>query len=330
MRETRERTPGWRSWVKEYQVLVALGIVAGAWILWELRAVAAVIIGGYVVAAATLPLVDFFERHRFPRIMGVIISGLAILVIVGGINAAIVAGVRNAFGSAIVHEFDQAMSVFSSFGINLSQVRDWVTAYAASITFSTFSAIAGVLSAIAIGLYTAYDWNRFPDRLAGAISNGEMTRRVLAQQVRTLGAWFRGQLVLSGIVGVLMFFLLMSIGFPYALVLGIIAGVFELVPYAGPVLAAVPGLILAIPMGLSEVLLVLAVYVIVQQAENHLLAPLVMKHAVYLHPIAVIAAILSGYEAMGIIGALLAVPFVSLVWVTYEALREGASQPGAG
>jgi len=129
-----------------------------------------------------------------------------------------------------------------------------------------------------------------------------------------MGRWFQGQLLLGVIVGVLVYLGLWILNVRFALLLAIIAGVLELVPYIGPVLAAIPGVILALFQGpFLLAVWVLLLYIVVQQLENYLIVPLVMKKAVGLNPVVVIIALLIGGKLAGVIGILLAVPAAAVL-----------------
>jgi predicted PurR-regulated permease PerM len=129
-----------------------------------------------------------------------------------------------------------------------------------------------------------------------------------------IGKWMQGQLLLGMLVGVLIFLLLTVFRIKYALLLGILAAVFELIPVFGQIMAAVPAVAIGYSMGgVSEALIVIAIYVIVQQFEAHLIYPLVVKKVVGVPPILVILALLVGFKLFGFLGALLSVPIAGAI-----------------
>ncbi len=124
----------------------------------------------------------------------------------------------------------------------------------------------------------------------------------------------QGQLVLAVIVGILVYLGLMILGVPYALLLAVLAGLFEIIPIFGPILAAIPGIAVALTHGgPTEALLVLGLYVIVQQFEAHLIYPVVVKKVVGVPPLLVILALIVGYELAGFLGILLSVPIAGAI-----------------
>lgn len=136
---------------------------------------------------------------------------------------------------------------------------------------------------------------------------------------KKLGNWLQGQLLLGFIIGVLVFIALSILGIPYAPILALLAAIFELVPVAGPIIAAIPAVLLAFLISPIKGILTLVVYFIIQQTENHIIVPNVMKKAVGLNPVVIIIALLVGAKLGGIIGMLLAVPTAA---VLMEILRE--------
>ncbi len=127
-----------------------------------------------------------------------------------------------------------------------------------------------------------------------------------------IGLWMQGQLVLGILVGVLVYLGLMILGVENALVLAVLAGVLEIIPYFGPILSAIPATLFGyVDGGLTTGLLVLGLFVIIQQFENHLIYPLVVKKVVGVSPIIVILALIVGAKLFGFLGILLSVPVTS-------------------
>ena len=122
----------------------------------------------------------------------------------------------------------------------------------------------------------------------------------------------QGQLLLAVIVAVLVFLGLTMLGVENALLLAFLAGIFEIIPLFGPILSAIPAIFIAfLDGGLSLVLLVIGLYIIIQQFENHLLYPLVVKKVVGVPPIISILALVIGAKLAGFLGILLSVPLAT-------------------
>ena len=135
----------------------------------------------------------------------------------------------------------------------------------------------------------------------------------LSKDVSTaVGGYIRGQIIIALSIGVLIGLGLTIIGLPLGLAIGFIAGLFNIVPYLGAVIAITPAILLALPSGLLKIVLVGVVFTVVNQLESHVFAPQILSKSTDLNPISIILAILSGLALGGVLGALLAVPLVAL------------------
>jgi predicted PurR-regulated permease PerM len=159
-------------------------------------------------------------------------------------------------------------------------------------------------------------------------------RSVSTQINRILSDYLRGQLVLAFVIGVVTVVALSIAGVRNALLLGLLAGVLEVVPSIGPVLASIPAIAVALFQGSTHfpianhwfALFIAGLYLVIQQVENNVLAPRIIGHSVNLHPVVVIFAVLAGASLAGVLGIFLAVPVTAigrvLVAYTFQKLRE--------
>jgi predicted PurR-regulated permease PerM len=157
-----------------------------------------------------------------------------------------------------------------------------------------------------------------PERARG--DSMVVTRRLAT----AIGGYFRGQLAVAFVVGVMASIGMLIIDLPFWLIVGMIAGLFNMIPLIGPWVGAVPGIVIAITTGggPSKAIAVAVVMAIVQQIDNHFISPIVMQRAVKLHPAVVMLALLAGGTLAGFFGLLLAVPVtVSLKIVVGHAWR---------
>lgn len=141
-----------------------------------------------------------------------------------------------------------------------------------------------------------------------------------------LGAWLRGQVVLSFFIGLLSWVGLTILQVPYPLPLALLAGLLEVVPTVGPIIAAIPAVIVAFTISPTLGITVIALYLLIQALENQLIVPKVMERAVGLNPVIIILSVMIGSNLMGIAGALLAIPFVSFFTVIYNSVKENAEE----
>lgn len=151
---------------------------------------------------------------------------------------------------------------------------------------------------------------------------------VLGKVRLMLGQWLRGQLSLSLIIGVMAYIGLTILQVPYASVLALLAALFEVVPYVGPVVAAIPAVFFAFTVSPVRALAVLLFYWAMQVLENNLIVPKVMQKAVGINPLISIISILVGAKLAGIAGALLAIPVATSVTIVIREIfaREHARE----
>lgn len=135
-----------------------------------------------------------------------------------------------------------------------------------------------------------------------------------------VGAWVRGMLFLAFVVTIAVYVTLSILGVKYALVLALMAGIAEFLPYLGPIMSAIPAILIALTQSPLLALLTLVIYIVIQQLENHILVPKIMQKATGLHPIVSIFALLIGVKIAGIAGALLAIPVATVLRVIIEDL----------
>jgi len=128
-----------------------------------------------------------------------------------------------------------------------------------------------------------------------------------------LSAYIRGQLVLCVFIGAMTTISLMLLRVNFALLLGVIAGIFEVFPYVGPILGAIPALIVALFQSPITALWVLLAFVIIQQVENLILVPRIAGRSVQLHPAVIMVVLVMGNEIAGLWGMLVAVPATAIV-----------------
>ena len=186
--------------------------------------------------------------------------------------------------------------------------------------------VSGTLSGIftlILALYITSDSHRILDYLVAFLPRDrrEQAERVACHIGLRLGGWVRGQLLLSGIIGLMTLVGLSLIGVKYAVLLALVAAIGETIPMVGPIFSAVPAVIIAFTQSPAQGFMTLGLYVLVQQLENHLIVPKVMGRAVELHALAVMLALLAGSELMGVAGAILAVPVTAALSVIVDEIR---------
>lgn len=351
---------GWRR-----GAAAAAAAIAALLVLWRLRSVATPFVLALVVAYLLEPAVALLERRQVPRPAAILTVFLAL-----GLAA----------GVAWVSIMPSAMAELEQLARRLpEQSRQWgqqaqallerlrldtlpagldrvadalvarlergaeaLAARLGSLVVATLSQALNLVLTPVLAYYILRDRERIAEGLLSLVpAQHRRTLTELALQVdQTLAAVIRGQLLVSMTVGGMVAAGLVLLGVPYAVLLGILTGLLDIVPYFGPVAAGVP--IVALALGRSPVTALWAVGLLVaaNQVEGALLQPRVMSHRSGLHPLAVIAAVLVGAEVAGLVGMLVAVPAASVLRDLFrfylrppQPQREAAAPaaaPGAG
>jgi predicted PurR-regulated permease PerM len=212
----------------------------------------------------------------------------------------------------------------------LQQVPDDVRAAVLRQFWNVIGGAVGLVFILVLSLYLLHDAERLRAVMLSFVPRPRraQVRTAVDQVANRIGAWMTGQLMLSGIIAASTALGLGLMGIPYFYVLAVIAAVGELIPYAGPIAAAIPGILVALTASWETALAVAGFYFAQQQFENHVLVPKLMQHQVGLTSSVVIIAIMIGSSVLGVLGAMIAVPTAAIVQVAVT--RFGPDDGGVG
>lgn len=202
-------------------------------------------------------------------------------------------------------------------GTDLQAVGTQVLSHGLGIVTGVTDVLVDFVLVLVISLYLVLDGGRIRDNVASLVPPRRqgLFRFLEVSLVRVLGGYIRGQLTMAAIIGVSAGLGSALLGVHYPLVIGVFAFFFELIPMLGPVLAAIPAIVISLFQPFPLVLWVIGFFVVMQLLESHVLGPRITGHAVGLHPVASILALVGGAEVAGLWGALFAVPVVGLAVV---------------
>ncbi|MDE2571499.1 MAG: AI-2E family transporter, partial [bacterium] len=208
---------------------------------------------------------------------------------------------------------------------NAARLGQEVGVFASKIAGQTIGILTGAIHTVVATLLVfvfAFFFITDLDRIQDAVFRiVPQARRKAAISIamecdQVIGGFIRGQVIVAAIVGVLATVIMLLTHVKYALLLGLITGIADIIPYVGAVVGAAPAVLISlITFGWPHALLVLALFVLMYEAEGHLIAPWIVGHSVGLTPLAVLLALLIGGEAFGLIGLLLAVPAAGIIRV---------------
>lgn len=308
-----------------FKVLLALLI---AWLAYMLRDVILIIFLALILAAALHPAVESWGKK-----IGKGFAILAILIIILLILAGFVWLIVPPFIVEIkllannLPEYADRFAILKSNMPIVEKAINTLTNSIGSITGGLVAATTSVLGGIVtfftviiLAIYVLADQKVLTDLLHVfvPVEKRDDTKVIIEKLSEKIGAWFRGQLTLMFIIGVLSYVGLKIIGLKYALVLAVISGFFEIVPVVGPIAAGVLSALIALAISPIAAIIVAVFYILLQQTENAVIVPKIMQKAVGLPAPVILIAILVGGKLLGILGALLAVPIAASFYVIFH------------
>lgn len=330
--------------ISTFTILRVALIIIGLIVLYLIRDVLMILVVSLVFVAAIDPLIDRLQKRKIPRFLSVlafyvVLIGLFIIALWQFVPALVKEFQQ--FGAAFPGMINKVISQFKflqgSLNYNLSSgierflegLGSQLGQLLGGILITTRNIIEWFVSLfifLLVSFYLATEEKGvkkflrliFPKRYANyGLGLFERVEKRFSQ-------WLRARLFLALIVGFFVWLGLTLLGVPFALVLAFLAGVLDLIPIAGPIIAAIPAIILALFYSPLLALAVLLLYLVVQLVENVLLVPKIMQKKLRLHPVIIILAIVIGGKLAGILGIIIALP---LVIVAQEFLRDFGKKP---
>ncbi|AFZ57077.1 AI-2E family transporter [Anabaena cylindrica FACHB-243] len=331
--------------LSELLLIVAIGCLVI--LLWQLQSLLVTLMIAVVLASAIAPIVNAAEKLRIPRWLGVIVVYISL--IAGLVGAGLIIGPsvseqiqRLANKLPIYLENLQITTENIALRMGITQIETieqfldiqaltkWVFSSSQQLLVRSFGLTRGILGgvvnlilALVISGYMVAGSSNLVKGLAELFP--QPWDQHLAEQVapisRRMGGYVQGRVLVSAILGVVITLSLSVLGLSeFALALGVIAGFTNLIPFIGPILGAIPALIVAIPEGGLTFLWVLLLFVVIQNIESYVLDPLLVGSSVRVHPLYQLLAVLGGTQVLGIIGAVIVPPWVAGVAVLLENL----------
>jgi len=307
--------------------------------LYFLRDLVLVLLTAIVIASAIEPATKWFMRYRVPRVLGVLLVYVIVAVILFGIFYLFLPPLLNEasglytilpqyvdsvvnFGTTAAPLATEVVNQGSS-GLSLQNAIESLQSAIGNVsegfvkTISTvFGGVISLILIIVFSFYFAVQERGIEDflRIITPLKQQEYVVSLWKRSQVKIGRWMQGQLILGLIIGILTYLGLTVLGVQYALILAVLAAIFELIPIFGPILASIPAILVAFVSGSPTLgFMVIGLYLIIQQFENHLIYPLVVKKVVGVPPLLVILALIIGAKLAGFLGIILSVPIAAAV-----------------
>lgn len=307
-------------------IFIAVFILS-LWLIYLIRDLLLILFVAIILMSALSPLVRFLTQFKIPKSISIAITYLIIIAVVSSLVVLVVPPLleetRKLF-LTLPPYLDQLLEMAAIDKSYLQSQLSSLSRNAFSITLSIFDNVLTIIFLLVLTFYLMLERENLENRFAALfVSRTERVKKLIVQIEEKLGSWFRGQLFLSLVIGLLTYIGLLILGIPYALPLAVVAGVLEVVPMIGPIISAIPSILIALTISPLLGLGVGAMYFVIQQLENNLIVPQVMRRAVGLNPLVVILAIAIGGRLLGFVGALLAVPIAVVIQIIATEIIEG-------
>ncbi len=326
---------------------IIIGVIAYA--LWTLRDLVLLIITAIVLASSVRPGVLFFMKYKIPRALSVLIMYLIVFGSIFGVVYMFLPpmlGELNGLSSALP-KYIETVSLPAPFDtsgatsfLSSSSGADTLiqslsslqkafvdsSAGAFRLVATIFGGLFSLVFVIVLSFYFAVQEDGMEGflRTITPLPQEEYIISLWRRAQKKIGLWMQGQVMLSLLVGLLIYLGLMIIGVPYALLIGLFTAIMEIIPIFGSFIAAVPAIAIAFTTGGPSLALIVAgLYLIVNQFEAHLIYPLVVKKIVGVPPLLVIVAMVAGGELAGFLGVILSIPLAAILQEFVSDLDKG-------
>jgi predicted PurR-regulated permease PerM len=311
--------------------LVAVLVVAGALAVWHLKVLVALLLLALIISSAMRPGVEWLQRHRIPRPLGVAIHYVVFLLVIAFLLWLIVPRALDQIGSAVggipTSTQDVARAAKHSHGIKheilvglqhrLERLPQGTGLIHPAVTYGrqALEILVGIFFTFAVAAYWIFEKEKAQTLILGLVrrKNKRVTRDTWDLIEAKLGAFVRGQLLMITFVGTVLSIAFWAIGVPYWLLLGVFAGIVEIVPVVGPLIAGVAAILAGLSVDVhTAVLAAVAVYGL-RLIQDYVVGPKVLGHAVGLSPLIVLVTVSSIGLLFGGFYVLLATPFAAVL-----------------
>lgn len=309
-------------------ILRVVGVLAALGVAWLIRDILLIVFTAMLLAGVVYPFARWAQARRIPKGLAIFVFYLvlfgAIILLFSLLVPRIVIQMRS-----FVSSYDQAgwlfgdramwESLLNKVGLEgsiegaLGGLRGQIERVMGTL-FSTltnvFGGVVTFFAVLVLSFYMILEETAVKNVFHNLVPSEyqELASRLVWQIMDKLGGWMRGQLILGLIIGSLYFIAFWAIGVPYALLLALLGGLLEFIPYIGPFIAAVPAVILGFSVSPTHAIGALVATVVIQRIENDIIVPKVMQRTVGLNPIVSLIAFMVGAKLFGVVGAIFAIP----------------------
>ena len=301
------------------------GVIIGLIFLYWIKDILVLLFVVGILVSALDPMVSWAEERKVPRLFSTVILFLLIFTLITLLVSSIFPPIIDQMGTLANNLPDYIKKIvpwyyanFSALTLNWQDLINTISRQLSSFTsgfynttVAVFGGLVSVFTVFILSFYLLIDREGSKQFVMSTIPEPKrnVSLEILRKIALKMGSWFRGQVIVSSIMGIFSAVVLGILGIPYALTIGLLAAVLEIVPVVGPTVVAIISIFAAFIFGgWIKALIVLILGIVAQQLESHFLIPKIMGKAVGLSPVIIIIALLIGGKLAGITGAILAIP----------------------
>jgi predicted PurR-regulated permease PerM len=307
-----------------------LGLVAaGLWLTWVLRDLLVLVAVALLLTSALAPIAHWLNRRGAPHWLSAtaaMLGLLGVLVAFGLYLAPLVVEQARQLGASLPTWSDRIdrledqwrgwrdqtplMPRFQELTVWLQEQASTVFSSVLGFTGRFVALLAGLVSVLFLSFFFLMEGGRLRRQVLSLVpvAHRDRTGEIVSDISSQVGHYMLGRLLVMVVVGVLVGLGLWLLGVPYAVLLGLIAGLLDIVPFIGPILASVFGVAVGLTISLEKALWVAGLYWAVQSIEGYVLSPFIVGRTVGLHPVWIFLALLVGETFLGLIGVILSIP----------------------
>ncbi len=314
--------------ISQKTIVFAFLFLLGMWVLYQVRGIIILIFVSFILMTAFNPIVNFARRKKIPVLPILFLIYIAVLAMLSLVVASLVPAVvdqSKALGASlpgIIASLEGTLNV----KIDPAFGNSYLASAPSNLLRFAAGAFSNILNILAIFFITYYliverpSLHRYLTRLFSDGNAEKKAEDMIVSVERQVGGWVRGELFLMIVIGAMTYFGLLLLGIPYALPLSVLAGILELVPNLGPIIAAIPAILIGLTLSPMVGLGATIMSVLIQQLENNLIVPRIMQSATGTKPLITILVLLVGYTLGGAMGAVLSMPLYLASQTVYEHL----------
>lgn len=302
-------------------IIFTVLLLAGVWLLGQIYEIVLMVFVACILVAALNPLVDRLERRKISRGISILIVYLFLVIGIGILIASVIPGLVSQ-SKSLIQVLPNALNNMAFFTDHQQELSNQLLSRIGSLpenllkaSVNIFGNLLNIVTTLVISFYLLMyrpKLNSLTHALFGPKYQTRIEDTVLDIEKR-LGSWVRGELLLMVAVGSLTYLGLVFLRIDIALPLAILAGVLEIVPNIGPLISAIPSVIVGLAVDPLTGLATASWYFLVQLLENHLLVPNIMRKTVGVNPLISILALMTGFKLAGPIGAILSIPVLIII-----------------